>query len=106
MNYDILINNILFFSLQVFQIGGNELTQVPEELGQLSQLSALALCDNNLKKLPRAISRLTNLRSLLLHKNNLCCLPVEIVKLGSLSEVIFYSKKFIGNIESLFPFFR
>ena len=78
---------MLYFSLQVLHVGGNRLTSVPEELGELSQLCALVLSNNRLRRLSRTISKLSKLRSLLLHTNNLCCLPVEIIKLRSLDEV-------------------
>lgn len=63
-------------------MGGNRLTELPDEVGLLSQLKSLVLCDNLLQGLPRTIPRLTNLQSLSLHNNQICTLPPEIVTLN------------------------
>lgn len=71
-------------------MGGNLLTEVPETVGNLSQLQALILCDNHIDALPTSIARLANLKSLLLHKNRLKHLPRDIISLKNLVEVCKY----------------
>ena len=68
-------------------LGGNQLEQVPSELGRLEQLSALVLCDNRLYSLPPQLSHLTHLQSLRLHNNQLQTLPRNLVQLTALHEL-------------------
>ena len=68
-------------------LGGNRLTQVPRELGDLPKLSSLSLCANQLQSLPHQLNRLTNLCSLHLHDNQLQTLPRDILKLNNLQEL-------------------
>lgn len=73
--------------LSVLSLGGNLLTDIPDTVGNLSQLQALTLCDNLIEVLPASIARLTNLTSLLIHKNRLRHLPRDIIALKNLVEV-------------------
>ena len=82
-----LSGGAFYSSLNVLSLGGNLLSEVPETVGNLSQLQALTLCDNLIEILPASIARLTNLRSLLLHKNRLRHLPRDIITLKNLVEV-------------------
>lgn len=68
-------------------MGGNLLTDVPETVGNLSQLQGLILCDNHIENLPTSIARLKHLKSLLLHRNRLKHLPRDIVSLRNLVEL-------------------
>lgn len=63
-------------------MGGNCLTEVPAEMGSLSSLTSLTLCDNQLHSIPPTFVRLRKLRSLSLHHNQLSTLPPEIVTLN------------------------
>ena len=73
--------------LEFLYLGGNQLTDIPAELGQLSRLQSLALSDNYITRLPRELKQLTHLRSLSLHNNQLQMLPKEIIELTNLSEL-------------------
>ena len=63
-------------------MGGNQLTDIPAELGYLYKLTYLVLCDNRLQSLPPTLSNLRKLRSLSLHNNLLQTLPQELVSLN------------------------
>ena len=65
----------------------NNLTQLPVEIGQLTQLTILNLSNNKLTHLPVEIWQLTQLTSLLLTTNNLTKLPVEIGQLTRLTKL-------------------
>ena len=78
---------ILFFRLEVLYLGGNQLTNVPRQLGSLVNLRALILCDNKLLSIPQELAQLKNLHSLSLHRNQLTTLPMEIVMLVNLKEL-------------------
>lgn len=68
-------------------MGGNLLTDVPDTVGNLSQLQGLILCDNLIENLPTSIARLKHLKSLLLHRNRLKHLPRDIISLRNLVEL-------------------
>ena len=63
----------------------NKLIQLPVEIGQLTQLTTLNLHCNKLTHLPVEIGQLTQLTTLYLHNNNLTQLPVEIGQLTQLT---------------------
>lgn len=73
--------------LEFLYLGGNQLTSIPIELGQLSKLESLTLSDNQITKLPWELKQLTHLRSLSLHNNQLQMLPKEIIELINLTEL-------------------
>ena len=73
--------------LTFLYLGGNRLTHIPSELGQLSSLSALILCGNQLQFLPKELTKLSNLQSLRLHDNQLQTLPQGLMKLTNLREL-------------------
>ena len=56
----------------------NNLTQLPVEIGQLTQLTTLHLSYNKLTQLPVEIGNLSRLTTLYLQNNKLTHLPVEI----------------------------
>src|SRR5258706_2984878 len=61
-----------------------QLTELPDSLGQLSQLETLSLSQNQLKELPKSIERLTNLKSLSVPGNQLKNLPEWVSNLSQL----------------------
>lgn len=68
-------------------LGGNHLTFIPKETGNLRQLRALNLCSNKIESLPSSLAKLVHLHSLSLHNNRLTMLPIELVKLRNLEEL-------------------
>jgi hypothetical protein len=83
------------------------LTEVPPEIGRLSNLQELYLYGNKLSSLPPEIGRLSNLQELYLYDNKLSSLPPEIGRLSSLQELHLYNNQLsslpaeIGNLDKL-----
>ncbi|MEO0434827.1 MAG: leucine-rich repeat domain-containing protein, partial [Cyanobacteria bacterium J06656_5] len=63
---------------------GNQLSQLPPEIVQLTSLTQLDLSSNQLSQLPPEIGQLTSLTQLYLSSNQLSQLPPEIRQLTSL----------------------
>jgi len=64
---------------------GNQLTTLPPEITKLTNLTVLVLSGNQLTTLPHEIAKLTNLAELYLSGNQLTSLPPEIAKLTNLT---------------------
>jgi internalin A len=64
-----------------------KLTELPESIGQLTQLQTLSLLGNQLTRLPEFICQLTQLRSLSLSDNQLTELPESIGQLSQLQNL-------------------
>jgi len=61
--------------LIILNLSNNQLTSIPESIGNLSNLDVLALYNNQLTTLPESIVNLSSLRALSLHHNQLTTLP-------------------------------
>ena len=97
------LGNLTFLSL-----GGNQLTRIPDSIGNLTKLTTLVLSNNKLTSVPNSIGNLTNLTSLGLGNNELIQIPESIGNLTNLTELILYSDKdltalpeSIGNLTNL-----
>jgi hypothetical protein len=83
------------------------LTELPEELGNLSELEGLSLESNALKTLPAAIGKLTKLTDLRAYSNKMKSLPPEIGALTKLRIAVLWSNELtelppeIGNWSSI-----
>ena len=71
----------------VLDLTSLDLTEVPESIGQLSQLESLSLERNRLTTLPESISQLSQLRNLFLNDNQLTTLPESLSKLSKLENL-------------------
>ena len=60
------------------------LTDLPESLGQLTQLQTLGLTDNQLTALPESLGQLAQLQTLYLAANQLTALPESLDQLTQL----------------------
>jgi Leucine-rich repeat (LRR) protein len=70
--------------LQTMDLSGNQLTELPESLGQLMQLQTLYLSRNQLTVLPDWLGQLTELQELDLSRNQLAELPESLGQLTQL----------------------
>ncbi|CAH3187991.1 unnamed protein product, partial [Porites lobata] len=73
--------------LKWLQLDGNNLTELPAEIGDLRELRELWVSHNQLAGLPTSVQRLTKLERLYLDGNNLTELPAEIGDLRELREL-------------------
>ena len=71
-------------NLQLLSLNGNQLSALPSEISQLTNLETLSLDENQLSELPSEIIQLTNLQLLSLNGNQLSALPSEISQLTNL----------------------
>jgi len=76
-------------------LSGLQLTSVPEEVWELTNLTILRLSENQLKSLPKEIERLTNLTTLYLYDNQLRSLPSEIGKLTNLTTLNLFNNQLV-----------
>jgi internalin A len=74
-------------NLQELVLSGGLLTELPEIIGQLTSLQDLVLNGNRLTELPKTIGQLTNLQMLYLSANYLTELPKPIGQLTNLQEL-------------------
>ncbi|MEM9117305.1 MAG: COR domain-containing protein, partial [Cyanobacteria bacterium P01_F01_bin.56] len=72
----------------------NQLSALPAEIGQLTNLQQLDLSANQLSALPAEIGQLTNLQQLDLSANQLSALPAEIGQLTKLTQLDLYFNEF------------
>ncbi|MBN9523412.1 leucine-rich repeat domain-containing protein [bacterium] len=80
---------------------GLGLTELPESLGQLTQLQELYIGQNQLTGLPEALGRLPMLRHLDLHQNRLTGLPEALGGLTQLRELYLSQNQLTGLPEAL-----
>jgi internalin A len=88
-------------------LSGNQLTALPESLGQLTQLQSLDLSRNQLTALPESLGQLTQLQKLCLYDNQLATLPeslgqlTQLRRLGLSRNQLTAVPKWIGNFTNL-----
>ena len=74
-----LINKAASENWEKLDLRRQELTSLPPEIGQLTELTEFNVSENELTSLPAEIGRLTQLTSLDLHRNKLVSIPGWIV---------------------------
>src|SRR5258708_30830560 len=74
-------------NLVILNLSGLNLSQVPVELGQLTNLQELYLNSNQLSQVPVELGQLTNLQELDLNNNQLSQVPVELGQLTNLQQL-------------------
>lgn len=77
-----MIQPCLFSSLQTLCLDGNLLTSLPDELGNLQQLTSLGISFNSFSQIPEVLEKLTMLDKVVMAGNRL-----EILNLGVLTRM-------------------
>ncbi|OUC13078.1 MAG: GTPase [Alkalinema sp. CACIAM 70d] len=85
----------------ILNLSGRGIKELPEEIGQLTNLTSLALIGNQLTTLPKSIGQLTNLTSLYLRSNRLIALPDSIGQLTNLTCLFFHNNKLTALPKSI-----
>jgi small GTP-binding protein len=94
-------------NLTTLNLSYNSLTSLPPEITHLTNLTTLYLGYNYLRSLPPEITHLTNLTTLDLSDNSLMNLPLEITMLTNLTNINIYGNQLesvspeIGNMTNL-----
>ncbi|MDD2775217.1 MAG: hypothetical protein PHU06_04610 [Gallionella sp.] len=94
-------------ALQSLDLGGNQFSRLPPEIGQLTALQSLDLGDNLFRTLPPEIWQLTALQSLDLGGNLFRTLPPEIWQLTALQSLDLRNNQFstlppeVGQLSNL-----
>ncbi|PRP74630.1 hypothetical protein PROFUN_03552 [Planoprotostelium fungivorum] len=95
-----LIESTSFYNLRVLYINGNQIEEIPKEIGKMTLLVKLHLEDNLLKSIPKEIGDLRKLRKLYLNNNQLTGLPDTICALMNLRTLHLHN----NHIRILTPF--
>ena len=87
--------------MQELDLSGNQLTSVPEALGQLSQLQRLDLSSNRLTSVPEALGQLSQLQRLDLSSNRLTSVPEALGQLSQLQQLYLSDNQLTSVPEAL-----
>lgn len=87
--------------LETLKLSANQLTALPESLGELTQLQTLNLSYNRLTALPEFMGQLTKLKTLYLYENLLTELSESVGQLTQLRTLILYGNQLTALPESL-----
>lgn len=94
-------------NLEYLDLGYNQITTLPDNIGNLSNLNHLDLSSNQLTTLPESIGNLSNLNHLMLANNKLTKLPDNLGNLSALSSLFVFENQLtalpesIGNLSNL-----
>lgn len=81
-------------------ISGNEICQLPTEIGLLTDLIQLRITNTQITNLPTEIGGLTNLKNLYLNNNRLTSLPKEFEKLEGLDAFNLENNSSLGILQN------
>jgi internalin A len=94
-------------NLRILYLRRNKISRLPTEIGNLTQLSELSLAANPIKELPAEFWRLKSLKRLWLDETQLPALPAEIGTLSNLTRLALHGNRLatlpaaIGNLVNL-----
>jgi internalin A len=74
-------------NLTQLDLRDNQITEIPEEIAKLTNLTQLDLSNNKITEIPEAIAKLTNLTQLYLRSNKITEIPEAIAKLTNLTQL-------------------
>jgi len=95
-----LIESTALHGLKVLYLNGNQIEEIPKDIGKLNLLVKLHLEDNLIKSVPNTIGDLRKLRKLYLNGNQLTSLPDTIASLLNLRTLHLHN----NHIKVLTPF--
>jgi internalin A len=81
--------------------GSNEITKLPESIGQLRYLGQIYLNHNRLMGVPSTLAQMTNLRVLELHGNDGLSLPAEVLRPDRPADILEYYFRTRGEARPL-----
>ncbi|BAY21081.1 small GTP-binding protein domain-containing protein [Calothrix sp. NIES-2100] len=84
----LLINRAAAEGWRKLDLSGQKLTEIPEAIAKLTNLTQLYLSYNPITEIPEAIAKLTNLTQLILSYNQITEIPEAIAKLTNLTQLI------------------
>jgi len=82
-----LIDKIKCAGCQHLDLSNKDITEIPEEIGELTNVKSLDLSFNHISKLPDSIAKMTSLEELFLMRNSICELPEGIGNLRNLKSL-------------------
>ncbi|MEH2307470.1 leucine-rich repeat domain-containing protein, partial [Nostoc sp.] len=88
-------------NLTQLDLSFNPITQIPEAITNLTNLTELNLCSNKITQIPEAIAKLTNLTELNLCSNKITQIPEAIAKLTNLTQLYLNVNKITEIPEAL-----
>ena len=97
----VLINRVVEEEMTELDLSEERLTQLPPEMGRLTNLTALDLSRNQIEVIPPEMGRLTNLTALDLSRNQIEVIPPEIRYLTNLTKLSLYSNRIAIIPESI-----
>ena len=74
-------------NLTLLNLSDNQITEIPEAIAKLTNLTLLNLSNNQITEIPEAIAKLTNLIHLYLNSNQITEIPEAITKLTNLTHL-------------------
>lgn len=89
------------YNLSELRIASNMITEIPDEICNLRQLTIFGLDNNHLVALPEAVTELLNLHTLLLRSNHLSNLPENLPNMNSLKLLHVSSNQLLALPDSL-----
>jgi internalin A len=85
----------------VLNLSQNQISEIPESLSQLTNLTELYLWGNQISEIPESLSKLTNLTELYLWQNQISGIPESLSKLTNLTELYLWQNQISEIPESL-----
>ena len=73
--------------VEFLDLSNQGLTEIPVEIGQLTNLTRLHLTNNQIRGLPTEVIQLTHLTELYLWKNEISLIPPELCQLTNLTQL-------------------
>ncbi|MEG4572029.1 COR domain-containing protein, partial [Microcoleus sp. N3A4] len=87
--------------LTTLYLSNNQITEIPEALASLSNLTKLYLWNNQITEIPEALASLSNLTTLYLSNNQITEIPEALASLSNLTELVLSNNQITEIPEAL-----